>query len=159
MEEQRTHKLRFHKEERLRLKNLVEPLFREGEGYYDFPLRLVWRIVDRKNLENTFRNGIPEGISPLQMMVTVPKKKRRHAVDRVKMRRRIREAYRLNRLSLKELITKYNSDGTLSLGFIYISQNNEDYSLVERKMQRLLQKMEKRIIDYFNADKTPLNEQ
>lgn len=159
MEERHTHKLRFRKEERLRLKNLVEPLFREGESFYDFPLRLVWRILDRNSLEKTFRIGIPEDVSPLQMMVTVPKKKRRHAVDRVKMRRRIREAYRLNRLSLNELVTKYNSEGTLSLGFIYISQNNEDYSLVERKMQRLLQKMEKRIKDYFNADKTPLNEQ
>lgn len=142
MEERITHKLRFRKEEKLRLKNLVEPLFRDGEGYYDFPLRLVWRVLDKEQLENKFRNGVPQGIAPVQMMVTVPKKKRRRAVDRVKMRRRIREAYRLNRLWLKDLMNEYNPDGTLSLGFVYISQENEDYALVERKMKRLLQKIE-----------------
>lgn len=135
------HKFRFRKEERLRLKNLVEPLFRDGEGFYDFPLRLVWRLLDKEQLESSFRHGVPEGIDPMQMMVTVPKKKRRHAVDRVKMRRRIREAYRLNRMELQDLVNELNPEGTLSLGFVYISQENEDYALVERKMKRLLQKV------------------
>lgn len=135
------HKFKFHKPERLRLKNLVEPLFRDGEGYYDFPLRLVWRLLDRQQLESAFRHEVPEGIDPMQMMVTVPKKKRRHAVDRVKMRRRIREAYRLNRIELQNLVKELNPYGTLSLGFVYISHENEDYALVERKMKRLLQKV------------------
>lgn len=137
------HKLKFHKEERLRLKNLIEPLFREGEGFYEYPLRLVWRMLDKNQLSAHFKNGVPAGIDPIQMMITVPKKKRRHAVDRVKMRRRIREAYRLNRLELKELASEVNPEGTLSLGFVYISQENEDYALVERKMKRLLHKVAK----------------
>lgn len=137
--------MKFHKQERLRLKNLVEPLFREGGGFYDFPLRLVWRMLDKEQLAAHFKKGVPEGIDPVQMMVTVPKKKRRHAVDRVKMRRRIREAYRLNRLELKHIVEDVNPEGTLSLGFVYISQENEDYSLVERKMKRLLQKVAKEI--------------
>ncbi len=43
----------------------------------------------------------PADVGALQMLVTVPKKKRRRAVDRVLMRRRIREAYRINRRPLR----------------------------------------------------------
>ncbi len=156
MEEKKEHKLKFRKEERLRLKNLVDPLFREGAGFYDFPLRAVWRLLDKATLDKTFRNGVPVDISTMQMMVTVPKKKRRHAVDRVKIRRRIREAYRLNRLPLKKLMTDYGNGGTLSLGFIYISQENEDYLLIERKMRRLLQKVENAVRQQLDIEEISL---
>lgn len=135
--------LSFPKEEKLRLRSLVENLFREGKSFYDFPLRLILKSFREEDLKKIFKDKVPEGIAPLQMMVTVPKKKRKRAVDRVLMRRRIREAYRLNRISLRE-ICKENPDlVTLSLSFIYIHTDNLPYSVVEEKMIRLLQKAEK----------------
>ena len=92
-------------------------------------------------MSGSFRAELPPQLGKLQMLITVPKKKRRHAVDRVLMRRRIREAYRLNRLSLKETVENIPHSGTLSLAFIYLSDTNLPYSTIEKKMRRLLSKV------------------
>lgn len=138
-------KFTLRKDEKLRHSRLVENLFKEGESLYDFPLRLVWRQIDADKLADSFRADIPERLGRIQMLITVPKKKRRHAVDRVLMRRRIREAYRLNRLPLKELAAALPNAGTLSLAFIYMSDQNLPYAFVEERMQRLLARLTRKL--------------
>lgn len=131
----------LRKEEKLRHERLKDDLFAKGRSIYEFPLRLVWRRLDGDELEASFRGGLPPRVGEIQMLVSVPKKKRRHAVDRVLMRRRIREAYRLNRLPLKQLAQ--TGGGTLSLAFIYLCDRNLPYSMIEQRMCRLLSKVEK----------------
>lgn len=84
-----------------------------------FPVRVVWR-------ENTRRHA-----DCPQFLIMVPKKRLRHAVDRVTMRRRIREAYRLNR----HLIP---ADRRLDIAFIYVASELRPYADVERGMTRVL---------------------
>lgn len=141
-ERNKMHELRFRKAERLRLRSLVEGLFAEGNGMYDFPLRMVWRRISPRQLQEAFRNGTPRGIHRLQMMVTVPKKKRRHAVDRVLMRRRIREAYRLNRMPLSQTVRGLPDGSYIQIAFIYLHNENLPYADIERRMQRLLAKLQ-----------------
>lgn len=129
------------KEEKLRLRTLVDGLFREGETLYDFPLRMNFRAMGQEGLSGSFRCGTPEGVGPLQMLVTVPKRKRRRAVDRVLLRRRIREAYRLNRHRLRETVTENGTIATLGMAFIYMHGENVDYALIEKKMRRLLDRL------------------
>lgn len=138
-----TRKIRYtlRKGEKLRHRSLVDPLFKEGNSLYEFPLRLVWRRIDKEKLEATFRNHVPERIDGVQMLITVPKKKRRHAVDRVLMRRRIREAYRLNRHELLDAIAEKDDNGTLSLAFIYIHDKNLSYETIDCKIKLLLKKL------------------
>ncbi len=145
MEDNAKRRYTLRKDEKLRHKRLVDELFGEGESLYDFPLRLVWRRISPEALEDSFKNGVPPRVGELQMLITVPKKKRRHAVDRVLMRRRIREAYRLSRLPLKERLEADMSVGTLSVAFIYLCDKNLPYSLIEEKMSRLLSKLAKRL--------------
>lgn len=132
----------LRKDEKLRHKRLVEDLFNHGQSIYDFPLRVVYRLIDEETLNGSFRAEVPERLGKIQMLITVPKKKRRHAVDRVLMRRRIREAYRLWRLPLKEAVENRQDAGTLSIAFVYLSDKNLPYSLIETKMQRILSKIE-----------------
>lgn len=135
------HSLRMGKSERLHHRTLVEGLFAEGKSMYEFPLRMVWRRMPAEKLDSSFRNGRPAGIAPVQMMVTIPKKKRRHAVDRVLMRRRIREAYRLNRMPMREALAQLPADGFLQIAFIYLHNENAEYAELEPKMQKLLAKL------------------
>jgi len=134
-------RLTLRKAEKLRHKQFIDPLFTSGKKGYDFPLRLNWRIVTHEEAGKIFSDGLPKGIAPVQMMITVPKKKRRHAVDRVLMRRRIREAYRLNRNFLFPLIAEHPEIRTVSLSFIYIHNDNLPYQAIEPKMKRLLAKV------------------
>ena len=130
------------KDEKLRLKTLVDGTFASGKTLYEYPLRLTYRVLSREELEGSFRNGTPEGIGPLQMLITVPKKTLRHAVDRVRMRRLIREAYRLNRLELKAAASDSDGVRTVSMAFIYLHPEKLDYSSIEKKMKKLLGKLQ-----------------
>ena len=138
-------RLTLRKGEKLRHRSLVEGLFKEGSTIYEFPLRLTWRKLDGDQLDANFRDHVPERIDSLQMLITVPKKKQRHAVDRVLMRRRIREAYRLNRLPLKEAIEADPSIRTLGMALIYLHDKNLPYSTIESKMRLLLKKLSAKI--------------
>ena len=81
---------RLYKKEKLCSTAAVDKLFspasRAGgnNSVMAYPWRAVWRVSTRRT-------------DPVaQFLITVPKKRLRHAVDRVTMRRRMREAYRLN---------------------------------------------------------------
>lgn len=88
-----------------------------------YPLRMVWRLNPQRH-----------GPDCPRFLISIPKKRLRHAVDRVAMRRRVREAYRLNR----ELI-----DMTLPLEivFVYVADELVPSSRIHQAMRRLLGKM------------------
>nr|MBD5376818.1 ribonuclease P protein component [Bacteroides sp.] len=114
--------LRLYKKEKLCSATAIDALFAPGSGSsraMGFPVRAVWR-------ENTRRHA-----DCPQFLIMVPKKRLRHAVDRVTMRRRIREAYRLNR----HLIP---ADRRLDIAFIYVASELRPYADVERGMTRVL---------------------
>lgn len=133
-----SNRFTFPKSERLRHKALIDPLFAEGKSVYEYPFRMVYRGLSEKELEDSFKVAIPDKIAPLQVMITVPKKKRRHAVDRVLMRRRIREAWRLQRRFLRKEIESDPKFRTVSVALIYISDENIDSARIHSKIARLL---------------------
>lgn len=135
----------FPKSERLRHKTLVDNLFTKGTTIYEFPLRLTFRPLSEQQLEESFKVGIPEGIAPLQLLITVPKKKRRHAVDRVLMRRRIREVWRLNRRPLRKMIEGDPELRTLSVALIYLASENVSSERISAKVNLLLAKLMREI--------------
>lgn len=140
------HDLRFRKAEKLRHRTLVSELFRSGSNIYVWPLRLVWHRFSESEMNRLFSYGIPPHIAPLQLLITVPKKKLHHAVDRVLMRRRIREAYRINRVGFRDSITqRFEDDYTLSIGLIYMSDKIEDFKTVESSMKKILSKLESKL--------------
>ena len=117
--------LRLYKKEKLCSAVAVEQLFMRGSGAYralEYPLRAVWRHNQRRSSD-----------APIAFLITVPKKRLRHAVDRVLMRRRIREAYRLNRNAVN-----LPRDARLDLALIYVGDKPLPYASVAAAMVRLL---------------------
>ncbi len=117
---------RLDKSEKLCSRTAISRLFESGKSVVAYPLRMVYRESDRS-----------EGASA-QFLISIPKKKIRKAVGRVLLRRRIREAYRLNRSFLYSLS---ESEKRVDMAFLYMSDKKADYSLIEQKMQKLLQTM------------------
>lgn len=137
----------LNKSEKLRHNSLLVNLFKSGKSLYEWPLRVMVYAMDEEELKKRFRTTIPDKTGPLQMMVSVPKKRRRHAVDRVLVRRRIREAYRLNRHELRDVVMQHPQIRTVQMAFIYLADKNVDYHLIEKKMVSLLRKIKDSAIE------------
>lgn len=135
----------LRKSAKLRHRTLVRTLFEKGKSVYAGPLRLTYRTLSAEQLTNSFRGDVPDLISPVQLMITVPKKKRRHAVDRVLMRRRIREAFRLQYHPLRHLIEEHPDIRTLSIGIVYMDSFNSDMDEIRQSMRRAIEKLMKRL--------------
>ena len=103
----------------------IEQLFGAGGADFStlaFPLRAVARPNPRRSSD-----------APVAFLIPIPKKRLRHAVDRVAMRRRVREAYRLNRHAYPR------PEGTrVDMAFIYVADRLKSYRSVERAMHRIL---------------------
>lgn len=135
----------LRKSAKLRHRTLVRTLFEKGKSVYVGPLRLTYRPLSAGQLAGSFRGEVPDLIGPVQLMITVPKKKRRHAVDRVLMRRRIREAFRLQYHPLRRLIEENPDIRTLSIGIVYMDSFNFDMNEIYSSMGRAIDKLIKRL--------------
>ena len=80
----------FAKEEKLTGKSHIDRLFGEGKSLGEYPFRVLYYFSEK-----------PETF-PARILIAVPGKKFKKATDRNRIRRRIREAYRLNRHLLTE---------------------------------------------------------
>ena len=136
--------LRLPKNEPLHHRSWVNHLFAKSDALYAYPLRMVYRVVDEQEMRSMFKVEMPQDIDKVQFMITVPKKKQSHAVDRVLVRRRIKEAYRLKRLPLRDAVRKVG-DKYLMLAFIYQSDKILDYAGIEQRMQKLLTKLQSQL--------------
>lgn len=141
--------MKLPKSARIHHRSLQEKLFSRGSKLHEYPLKLMWNSLTQEELQENFRDRVPDLIGPVQVLVSVPKKKRRKAVDRVLMRRRIREAFRLNRGPLLEALGELGTVRTLSVGIVYMKEANASYSTVEEKMVKLLARLAGKVRDKY----------
>lgn len=119
------YKLRLYKKEKLCSNTAINMLFQPGgtsQAMLAYPLRAVWRQNDGRYCD-----------APMQFLISVPKKRLHHAVDRVMMRRRIREAYRLNHHNYT-----LPNDAKIDVAFIYIANSLTPYKSIEKAMRKIL---------------------
>lgn len=116
-----TPKLTFPKKEKLKNKKLFETLFSEGKNLREFPLKLIYT-------KTTFEDG-----TAVKVAVVAPKKKYRRAVDRNRIKRLLRETYRLN----KPLVFN-NIEGNFAFIFLYLGNTMPSYDEVDKAMKELL---------------------
>ena len=100
-----------------------------------FPLRLVFMVLDHNDeaLEN---NGSYSEEADAQMLISVPKRCFKHAVDRNRVKRQVREAYRRHRDLYEIPEGKY-----LAMAFIWLDHQHHDSAEVEEKVANLLRRL------------------
>jgi ribonuclease P protein component len=112
----------FPKKEKLKSKKLIEKLFEEGKYISSFPLKLLY-----------LKTVLPEDVK-IQAGVAVPKKNFKSAVRRNRIKRLLREAYRLN----KEIVFN-NSDTNFAFLFLYLGKEMPKYSDLDIRIKFILQ--------------------
>ena len=116
---------KFPKAEHLCLQRDIDQLFTAGaRSVVCFPLRAIVRTHPH------------EGKGPqVQVLISVAKRRLRHAVDRNRAKRQIREAYRLN----KEILWENLPENTaIHLGFVWVADQPQDSALVHKRLVNLL---------------------
>ena len=121
---------KYSQKNKLKSKKLIEQLFSEGTSLSAFPLRLVY-------LECNFDDDVN-----LKTGVSVSKKLHKNAVDRNRIKRLIREAYRLNK-------PHYFNTNTTSYAFmiLYLSKDKTTFSQMNTAMKQLFEKFIKKTSD------------
>ena len=119
----------FNKQERLCSKKQMELLFSKGKNKLIHPIKLVW-LQTPVNL-----------IYPAQAMFVVPKRQFKKAKDRNKLKRRMREAYRLNKNSLYDTLNEGSQK--IILAFIYVDKKLDTYSVIEKAILKQLDNFKK----------------
>ena len=110
----------FPKEEHLCRKKLIEQLFsKQGASFGVYPLRLTWLPA-----------AAPSSAPP-QVLISVSKRTFKRAVDRNRLKRLIREAYRLNKYRLLEA---EGGHPVAVLGILYTGKEKSELPLIEKKL-------------------------
>ena len=122
----------FRKKERIVSHQLIETLFEKGDSQTlaAYPLRAVFLQTERQ-----------QGHAPIQILISVPKKRFKHAVDRNRVKRQVREAYRHHKQLISDIIP---DDKELLIAFIWLSDSHCPSIEVEKRMVSLLQRIAKK---------------
>lgn len=121
------------KKERIVSQKLIETLFGGGnsQSMAAFPLRVVY--MRRIRLEQQ---------PPVQMLVSVPKKRFKHAVDRNRVKRQIREAFRHHK---EVLYAALPSDEQLLIAFLWLSDRHCATQEVEQRIEKLIKRLAEKL--------------
>lgn len=120
MEEGNLPRFTFSKNEKLCSKKDIQQLFQEGNSFLVYPYRILW--LKTKN------PGTPQ----CRVLISVSKRNFKHAVTRNLIKRRIREAYRLNKSIVLEHLAENHT--SLSLAIVYVGKKVEGFNLFQNKI-------------------------
>jgi ribonuclease P protein component len=126
---QTTPRYFLKKEDRLKSRKAIDLLFTKGKSFSNFPFRVCWQLV--------------EGELGLKIGVTASSKTFKKATDRNRIKRLMREAYRLQKNSLQDYLQHKNF--ALHLFFIYTGKEIPTYEFVFEKIGNVLKRMHKLI--------------
>jgi ribonuclease P protein component len=125
---------RLGKRERLSGHKQIDALFGGGsQSVTVYPIRAIYRLSE-----------CSPGLPLVRIMTSVPKRHFKHAVDRNRVKRQLRESYRHQ----KQLLFKAMQDHTgqeLLLAFIWLSDHHEQSVKIAQRMSVILQRIRERL--------------
>ncbi len=124
---------KYPKSEKLCSRKILEQLVKSKNIISVFPLKVYWLQTD-----------LPEGM-PVQSAVSVAKRKFKRAVHRNLLKRRMREAFRLNKFVLYEHLR--NSNKQIALLIVYSDVKILQYKYIEQAMTEIIAKLNELNLD------------
>ncbi len=115
---------RLPKSEKLRSFGAIRRLFTEGRGAFVYPFRYVVYAETADEMS-------------AEILFSTPKKFLKRANKRNKVRRRMREAYRLN----KDILLSSDSPRQMQVAIIYSAKEVLDYNTIENATKRILENL------------------
>ena len=123
--------LRLSKVERLKSRKQITLLFSKNQNVFSYPFKYIYSTTV-KTID-----------TPAKLLISVPKRSFKHAVDRNKIKRLIREAYRKNKTILYEPLQ--SNETNILLGIIYVGKEIMTYTEIEKSMYKGLNKLRKKL--------------
>ena len=128
------HPNSFSKAEHLCGEKRITRVFTQGEAFICYPLRVVFLIDIKSDTE------------PASVLVGVPKKRFKRANKRNRLKRLMRETYRLNKQEIIGILNEKHLQ--IHVAFNYIANEEFDFIDMEKKMKIALQKLQTKIEIY-----------
>ncbi|MEQ9426491.1 MAG: ribonuclease P protein component [Cyclobacteriaceae bacterium] len=119
---------KFPKSSRLSSKKQIGQLFTDGQSLFCYPFKVLHLCTN------------DDWVKHHAILITVPSKKFKRAVDRNLIKRRIREAFRLNQSLLP---THFTGNSHLLIAFIYVGKEIHNFDLVQTKLKETLLRLKK----------------
>ena len=119
----------YNKTEKLKSRKVLNELFTNGRSYSVFPVKVFYVLSET---DTAIKAGV--GVSTRNF---------KKAVDRNRIKRLLRECYRLNKLSLHTTVAAKQKG--VSVFFLYVGKELPEYTMLNEKMQTVLTKLEEAI--------------
>lgn len=122
---------KLRKAERLKSRSAIQRLFSgQSPSFAQYPVRLI------------FRESEKQAAAPVRMTVSVPKRKFPRAADRNRIRRQVREAWRLNK---HRLYSKLPADGAgFDFMILYVAKTPLPFAQIEQAVQVMIRRFLKK---------------
>ncbi|HSC54162.1 MAG TPA: ribonuclease P protein component [Phnomibacter sp.] len=143
-----TGKHTLSKAEKLKSRKQIDELFASGKGFTAYPVKVMYKISGiANNQPEETGEPVPEANIALptkaavQIGVTASSRNFKHSVDRNRIKRLLREAYRHQKHELLQLVESKGFQ--LSLFFIYLDKTLPDFAMLDDKMRYCLKRVRK----------------
>ena len=120
----------FPASQKLKSRKVIGQLFESGKQAKAYPIRAVYSISDYNPEYHT---------AHVQMGISVPKRAFKSAVDRNRIKRQVREAYRMYHTQLLALAQEKNI--YLATMMIYIDRKDPDFQYLDKKVKNLVEQL------------------
>ncbi len=127
----------FPKAERLKSQQQIDLLFKEGKSFFAPPVKCYYRHIKEKIPPENAGEG--HSVIRVKTGVSVSKRNFKKATDRNRIKRLMRESYRLHKASLLNLMQE--KTGNLEIFLVYTDKTMPGFDILEEKIKYVLRRL------------------